>query len=899
MKNLNSRTNDVELSKNHKEFKTLIQIENDLSIGLCSETALDAALRLVLDATCQIPEIDCGGVYLLNKETGGLDLIVHRGLGDDFIRETSHYDADSPNTGIVMRGTPVYGLYEEIEPMQNVACIKENLRVLAVIPLLNRKTIIGSLNAASHENDSLSESTKNILQTIASCAGSAIARIQAEYELEKYRTQLEKLVKHRTQALEEMNKRLKREISEHEKTENALRESEERYKTLVNTLPDAVTTTDLNGTILYASPQTVKLHGYTSPEELAGKNSFDLIDPKDRKKAENNLKVTLEKGVSSESEYMLLRKDGTSFPGEINATLIRDAASNPKEFVATTRDITRHKEYEENIRKSLEFEKTVSSISSYFIGTYDINRSIDYSLSDMGRLSGADRCYLFQFRDSGNVMDNTHEWCAPNVSPQMQILQNLPLSIFPWSMKKILKGKIVHIEDVSALPDEAKAERDILTKQDIKSLLLMPVTVGEGIGGFIGFDNITSPGRWLDRDITLLRIASEIIGSSLARKKTEDALRESEELYKSLIEASPDVVTLTDLDANIDFVSGKPLQSFGFPDLPSMVGKNAFDLLTADDRVKLREDLKKLLKDGSLLNEEYAIIGKNGEAYTAELNAVLVRDADGNPKSILSISRNVTQRKKAALEREALITQLEAKNAELERFAYTVSHDLKSPLITIRGFLRLIEKEIEIKNMEGAKSYIKRVSTTAGRMQHLLDRILELSRSGHMVDRIENIPLEQIIQDALAMLSGQIREHDITVEVADNLPGVQGERIRLIEVVENLLDNAVKFMGNQPKPKIEIGVRGMPSDTVFFVRDNGIGIEEQYREKIFDLFQKFTPETGAGAGLSIAKRIIESHGGRMWVESDGRNRGSTFCFTLPDRVIDQSDMNTGTAFSGR
>jgi len=201
--------------------------------------------------------------------------------------------------------------------------------------------------------------------------------------------------------------------------------------------------------------------------------------------------------------------------------------------------------------------------------------------------------------------------------------------------------------------------------------------------------------------------------------------------------------------------------------------------------------------------------------------------------------------------------------------------------------------------MEGAKSYINRISTAADRMQHLLDRILELSRSGHMVDRIENIPLEQIIQDALAMLSGQIREHDITVEVADNLPSVQGERIRLIEVVENLLDNAVKFMGNQPKPKIEIGVRSMPPETVFFVRDNGIGIEGRHREKIFDLFQKFETETGAGAGLSIAKRIIESHGGRMWVESDGRNRGSTFCFTLSDRVIDQSDMNTGTPFSER
>ncbi len=897
-KNLNSRISGGEDPEYNKEFKALIQIEKDLSSSLCAETAFDAALRLVLDAACKIPEIDCGGVYLLNKETGGLDLSAHRGLGEEFIRKTAHYPPDSQNTGLVMRGTPIYGLYEEIEPIQNAACMKEGLRLLAVIPLLNRKTVVGALNVASHRYDRLTEATKNILQTIASCAGSAIVRIQAEYELEKYRTQLEKLVKHRTHALEEMNKRLKREIEEHEKTENALRESEERYKTLVNTLPDAVTTTDLGGVIQYASPKTAWLHGYKYPEELVGKDCFELIDPKDRKKAEDNLSITLEKGGSSESEYTLLRKDGTTFPGEINAALIRDAASNPKEFVATTRDITRHKEYQENVRKSLEFEKTVSSISSYFIGIYDIDRSIDYSLSDMGRLSGADRCYLFQFRDSLDIMDNTHEWCAPNVSPQIQILQNLPMSSFAWSLKRIREGKTVHIEDVSALPDEAKPERDILTKQDIKSLLLMPVTVGERVGGFIGFDNIRAPGRWLDRDITLLRVTSEIIGSSLAWKKTEDALRESEELYKSLIEASPDVVALTDLDANIDFLCGKPVQSFGFPDLPLTVGKNAFDLLLPDDRAKLSEDLRKVVKDGSLVNAEYTIVNENGEKYTAELNAVLVRDADGNPKSILSISRDITQRKKAAAERESLISELETKNTELERFAYTVSHDLKSPLITIRGFLRLIEKEIEIGNMKGVKNYMERISNTAGNMQHLLDRILELARSGRIIHRTENIPFEQIVQDALAMVSGQLREHDITVEVADDLPCVHGERIRLIEVLENLLDNAVKFMGNQSEPKIEIGVRGASSDIIFFVRDNGMGIEEQHREKIFDLFQKFGTETGAGAGLAIVKRIIESHGGKIWVESDGRNYGSTFCFTLPACTIDQSDGNSGTVSSG-
>jgi len=330
-----------------------------------------------------------------------------------------------------------------------------------------------------------------------------------------------------------------------------------------------------------------------------------------------------------------------------------------------------------------------------------------------------------------------------------------------------------------------------------------------------------------------------------------------------------------------------------------MIGENAFDFLLPEERIKLQADLRKLLNEGVLTNAEYTIIGENGNSFTAELNAVLVRDEEGNPKSILSIARNITQRKNAEAEREALIRQLESKNTELERFAYTVSHDLKSPLITILGFLRLLEKEIEVRNMEEVKNYLERISNAAGRMQHLLDKILELARSGRMVQHREKILFNKIVEDALAMVSGQIREHTIQVEIAEKLPVCYGERIRLIEVMENLLDNAVKFMGDNPDPKITIGVRDDSDETVFFVRDNGRGIEEDKHEKIFELFQKYDTSAGAGAGLAIVKRIIEAHGGKIWVESDGRNQGSTFCFTLPNRTIDQSNRDSCAIFSDR
>jgi len=230
---------------------------------------------------------------------------------------------------------------------------------------------------------------------------------------------------------------------------------------------------------------------------------------------------------------------------------------------------------------------------------------------------------------------------------------------------------------------------------------------------------------------------------------------------------------------------------------------------------------------------------------------------------------------------EGLVAELEKKNAELERFTYTVSHDLKSPLITIRGFLGYLEKDAINGNFERLKSDIERISQAAKKMQLLLEELLELSRVGRLINEPEAIPFEAIVQDALEKVQGQLSSNTVKVEVGSNLPDVYGDRIRLVEVLQNLLDNAAKFMGDQTNPIIEIGVRQEEGENIFFVKDNGLGIEPQFQEKVFGLFDKLDPNSeGTGIGLALVKRIVEVHGGRIWVES-AAGIGSTFYFTLP------------------
>ncbi len=250
---------------------------------------------------------------------------------------------------------------------------------------------------------------------------------------------------------------------------------------------------------------------------------------------------------------------------------------------------------------------------------------------------------------------------------------------------------------------------------------------------------------------------------------------------------------------------------------------------------------------------------------------------------VIGVDRDITAEVQAKAEREAMIAALEAKNAELERFTYTVSHDLKSPLITVKGFIGFLEKDIATGKLERVKEDMAYINDATAKMERLLSELLELSRIGRLVNPPEEVAFADIARAAVSLVQGRITARGVEVEIAPDLPTVYGDRARLVEVVQNLVDNACKFMGAQPHPRIEIGVRWEQDEAVLFVRDNGIGIEPRYHERVFGLFDKLDPTTeGTGIGLALVKRIIETHGGKIWVESAGAGQGSTFCFTLPD-----------------
>ena len=250
------------------------------------------------------------------------------------------------------------------------------------------------------------------------------------------------------------------------------------------------------------------------------------------------------------------------------------------------------------------------------------------------------------------------------------------------------------------------------------------------------------------------------------------------------------------------------------------------------------------------------------------------------------------ERTQGRAERETLIMELEAKNAELERFTYTVSHDLKSPLITMRGFLGYITQDAKSGNLERLEEDVQRVVTATDKMHRMLDELLELSRIGRKMNPPERLPYAAVVREAIENVQGQIDATGAEVVIAEQLPVVYGDRLRLVEVVQNLVDNAVKFMGEQPQPRIEIGIRNEKTPPVFYIRDNGQGIAPKYHQKIFGLFETLDAKSaGTGVGLALVKRIVEFYNGNVWVESDESGNGSTFCFVLPDATAENGEEN--------
>lgn len=362
----------------------------------------------------------------------------------------------------------------------------------------------------------------------------------------------------------------------------------------------------------------------------------------------------------------------------------------------------------------------------------------------------------------------------------------------------------------------------------------------------------------------------------------DSALEASETWFRTIIEEGSELVFVLRRDRTCTYANPAMFELFG-SEPERVMGDVMSTHVVPEDRARFDAAFDESLRDpeGTVRVSQLGFQrrGKDPLYVDAAVRCMLgVSGVDG----VVFHCRDISDRMRVEKDRVALIDELEAKNAELERFTYTVSHDLKSPLVTITGFAGLLEKDIATGNMDRVSDDVIRIHTAAETMQRLLNELLDLSRVGRVINQPEVLSLEELVDRVVNQLVGPIRQGGVSVEVQGPLPQVYGDPIRLLEVFQNLLENAIKFMGPQEKPQVTISASRVGDFVECRVEDNGSGIDPDYHEKVFGLFDRLDPSAeGTGIGLSLVKRIVEVHGGLIRVESEGTGKGAAFVFTLP------------------
>jgi PAS domain S-box-containing protein len=376
-----------------------------------------------------------------------------------------------------------------------------------------------------------------------------------------------------------------------------------------------------------------------------------------------------------------------------------------------------------------------------------------------------------------------------------------------------------------------------------------------------------------------------------ARKQAEEALRESEEKYRDLVENINDIIFAADERGVVTYVSPsiEPLSGFAPADV---IGRSFAEFIHPDDLSRLTESFQKVLS-GQMRPREYRVMNKSGEIRWVRSSSRSIFQGD-RAVGLQGVLTDITDRKRAEeeikklngdLERRVLerTAQLEAANKELEAFSYSVSHDLRAPLRHIGGFVDLLEKQAAPVLDEKSRRYLKLIWESKKKMDNLIDDLLIFSRMGRTEMRQTRISLQHLLDAALHDLQQDTQGRDIVWKIGP-LPEVHGDPSMLRLVLVNLLSNALKFTSTRPQAEIEIGCHSDRHDEVVFsIRDNGVGFDMQYVDKLFGVFQRLHREDefeGTGIGLANVRRIIHRHGGRTWAEGlvDG---GAMICFSLP------------------
>jgi PAS domain S-box-containing protein len=625
-----------------------------------------------------------------------------------------------------------------------------------------------------------------------------------------------------------------------------MQQSEERYRFIAENTADTIMVFDKNLNPMYVSPSVLKLRDYTVEETML-QSPDQLLAPASLQIANEVLaeQLALEAtGTADPDRVILLEletycKDGTLIWVEVAASILRDNDLQPTGILTVTRNITERKQAEAQLLAREQLFRALVENAPDFVARYDREMRRIYVNPALQRLfPGSEESIL-----SKTPADN-----SPLDAPQVYI---------------------EHLKQVIETATESVLEMPYRTAQ------------GEMRWGQIRFvPEFDTEGQVA----TVLTIGRDI-----------HEIKENEQGFRMLADNFPDIVVRYDHDGRFTYANPAVSKTFDLP-AEAIIGRTLQELITHGAVSSQADELSTLLHrafDEGALNEiESFWPTETGERIFA-IRYVPEKDATGNVISVLSIIREITERKRVEeeirqlnqeLEQRVLArtAELEAANEELEAFAYSVSHDLRAPLRHIDGYMDLLQQQSAGALDDRSQHYMDTIAHAANHMGQLIDDLLSFSRMGRHELSERPVDLADLVQEIIQEYEPEIQGREIRWDIAD-LPTVRGDRPMLRLVLTNLIANALKFTRNCTSTEIEIGSLPGEKEIAIFIRDNGVGFNMAYADKLFGVFQRLHHADefeGTGIGLATVRRIINRHGGRAWAEGEV-DHGATFYFALP------------------
>lgn len=676
-------------------------------------------------------------------------------------------------------------------------------------------------------------------------------------------------------------------ITDKKKIEDALKIGNERYEYVNKATNDAIYDWDLVSDHIAWGDGYQRLFGHTiTDDKYPFAKWATYVHPDDFKAVNYSLQKALDNRDTNnwKGEYRFRTANGNYAYVQENSYILKDPKGRPVRMIGVLRDISERKNTQIKLMRKTKFLAAIAEVNSCLLHYHDWFTALDKSFDIVGWTVGVDRVYYFENDLSRGKMHSSQkfEWNSGAFESQIDNpkLQNVSHDLI-WEMIIPLAQNKPYTANISTLFD-SEFKRDLLD-QDVKALLIFPVFVKNVFYGYLGFEDCKEERNWDEDEISFLKTIAVNLAKVMESEQAEKALIAAYEEKNKTLESIQDGFFAVSKDWDVSYWNGEAENLLGIK-RADILGKYFWDIYEQPIPSRYYTEYEKKLNQNIPVRfeEYYKPLRK-----WFEVNVFPAKDG------LTIYFKDITERKQGEdklkelhLELENNLRVLAISNAELEQFAYVASHDLQEPLRMVTSFLTLLEKKYADSLDEKAHKYIYFAVDGAKRMRQIILDLLDFSRVGKISEKIERVSTQDLITDILSLYRKRIEEKNALIEFS-GLPDIEAFRAPVAQVFQNLISNGLKYQPAGQRPKIIISSEENATHWIFVVKDNGIGIDSQYFDKIFIIFQRLHNKeeySGTGMGLAITKKIVENLGGKIWVESL-EGGGSTFYFTIAKKQL--------------